>query len=488
MAAFSFYLIRWLTEIAAPIVGVGFVLTAGAGMLLVDLLFDKFDVLADPNEYQVIAAHPHDAWSVVLAKVMAIARDAAILAACLFTVPAITAGFVFHSAMASVAFVLAAASLTLAVSAGGMLSSAAVVAVGGKSALQRVMPVMHLIYLVLYLGIMTGSRWIASIAPSGIEAMGWLKWVLPTIWFAAPVEIAAGQWGPTTVARGFLALGTLLVAVPLFARWIRGRFDERILETPVRRKRSAVRHSSVAASHRSGHATWPPGPRTFLKLLRVHIASDAAVRGGMMAAFFMPILIFFSTQASRASIRAHIEFNIAMMTIGIGAAMSLLTRMMQLSSRPQAIWFVLIAPESRLEFSRSVVWALRFAVLLPLTIVAAIYVPITGQGPLWSRLLFVALAVTLCDATLVGLRGFSPAIPFSKPVKDKGRVHWFAVLGYVGLLVAQGLVLMGFVLLSRIHPALGLIPMAYAVVLRVASGWWSGRRVVRSALLAEGVA
>jgi hypothetical protein len=486
VSAFGLYLIRWMTEIPAPIVGVGFVLTAGAGMLLIDLLFDKFDVLADPNEYQVIAAHPHDAWSVVLAKVMAIGRDAAILAACLFAVPAITAGFVFHSAVAAIAFVLAAAALTVAVSAGGMLSSAAVVALGGKNALQRLLPLMHLIYLALYLGIMTGSRWIASIAPSGIEAMGWLKWALPSIWFVAPVEIAAGRFGATTIVRGLLALGTLLITIPLFTRWLRTRFDERMLETPTRRTRSTAGRG-VTARDRSVPASWQIGPRTFWKLLQVHLSSDAAVRGGMMAAFFMPILMFVSTQTSRAQVRAHIEFPIAMMTVWFGAAMSLLARTLQLSSRPQALWFILIAPESRVDFSRSVVWALRLAVLLPLTIAAVIYASITEQGLLWSRLLFVALAIILCDAMLVATRGFSPAVPFSKSVKEKDRVRWGSVVAYLGLLAVQSLALIAFVLLSRINPIAGLIPMVYAILLRIAVGWWAGRRVVANALAAEGI-
>jgi hypothetical protein len=207
----------------------------------------------------------------------------------------------------------------------------------------------------------------------------------------------------------------------------------------------------------------------------------------MMAAFFMPILMFVSTQASRAQIRAHIEFPIAMMTVGFGAAMSLLARTLQLSSRPQALWFILIAPESRVGFSLSVVWALRLAVLLPLTIAAVVYASMAGQGPFWSRLLFVALAILLCDAMLVAMRGFSPAVPFSQSAKQKDRVRWGSVVAYLSLLAVQGLALIAFVLLSRIHPIAGLIPVVYAILLRIVVGWWAGRKVVGNALAAEGI-
>jgi hypothetical protein len=484
VSGFSLYLVRWLSVIAAPLVGVVFVLTAGAGMLLVDLMFDKFDVLADPREYQVIAAHPHDAWSVVLAKAMAIARSAAIMAACVFTAPAIAAGFVFHSLIAALAFVLAAAALTIAVSAGGMLSSAAVAAIGGRTALQRLLPLVHVIYLVMYLGIVVGSNWIASIAPSGIEAMGWLKWALPTAWFAAAVELATGQVGSSTLIRGLLAAGVLLIAVPLCARWVRTRFDERILEPPANRTRIVARRATRVHSVRP---RWQTGPRAFWRLLRVHILSDTAVRGSMMAAFFMPIIMFVSIQTSRAQVRAHIEYPISMMMVGIGATISLLARTMQLSSRPQALWFVLISPGARLGFSRSVVWALRVGVLLPLTIGAVIYASITGQGPFWSRLLFVALAAVLCDAMLVAMRGFSSAVPFSRSVKERDRIlHWGSVASYIGLLGVQSLALIGFVLLSKIHPVAGLIPFVYAILLRVGLGLWAGRRVEATALATEG--
>jgi hypothetical protein len=483
VSGLSIYLVRWLVELAAPLVGVVFVLTAGAGMLLVDLMFDKFDVLANPREYQVIAAHPHDAWSVVLAKVMAIARSAAIMAACVFTAPAIAAGFVFHSVTAALAFVLAASSLTIAVAAGGMLSSAAVVAIGGRAALQRVLPLVHMIYLVLYLGIVVGSNWIATIAPSGIEALGWLKWALPSVWFAAPVELATGQVGSSTLARGLLASGVLLVAVPLCARWVRTRFDERMLEPPANRTTTVTRRATRVHSVRP---SWQTGPRAFWRLLRVHIFSDTAVRGSMMAAFFMPIIMFVSTQTSRAQVRAHVEYPIAMMTVGFGATMSLLARTLQMSTRPQALWFVLISPGARLGFSRSAVWALRVAVLLPLTIAAVAYAFLAGHGPLWSRLLFVALAAVLCDTMLVAMRGLASAIPFSRSAKERDRIHWGSVGAYIGLLTLQGLALVGFILLSRVHPAAGLIPFVYAILLRIGVGLWAGRRVEATALAAEG--
>jgi hypothetical protein len=166
--------------------------------------------------------------------------------------------------------------------------------------------------------------------------------------------------------------------------------------------------------------------------------------------------------------------------------MSLLARTLQMSTRPQALWFVLISPGARLGFSRSAVWALRVAVLLPLTIAAMVYALVGGSGPLWSRLLFVALAAVLCDTMLVAMRGLASAIPFSRSVKERDRIHWGSVGAYIGLLTLQGLALVGFILLSRIHPAAGLIPFVYAILLRIGIGLWAGRRVEATALAAEG--
>ncbi|MGE5177694.1 MAG: hypothetical protein ACM3PF_01230, partial [Bacteroidota bacterium] len=224
MAVFSVMMLAWIVSSASPIFGVALVLTAGASFLVLDFLFDKFDLLADAGEYQVIAAHPHDAWSVILAKIVAIGRSLAALAASLFLIPAIGAGFAFHSVWVGVAFALSAAALTIVVSAGGVVVSALVIAWGGRQALLRLIPVAHITYLVFYLGLIAARQELTRISVPRLDALGWLQWALPSMWFAAPVEWASGHAGAAAIGRGSLALASIALLLPLSARWVRTRF------------------------------------------------------------------------------------------------------------------------------------------------------------------------------------------------------------------------------------------------------------------------
>ncbi len=481
--AFSVYFLRWIVGTPSPITGVAFTLTTGAAFLLVDLISDKFAVLADPNEYHVIAAHPHDAWSVVLAKIVAVGRSIAILATCAFTLPAVATGIAFHSVAAGLGYVMAAVALTVTISAGGMLATAAIVALGGQAALHRVLPFFHAVYAVLYLGIFLGRGAVLRAAVPTIDALGWWKW-FPTLWFTAPVEWVTGKAGATTLTRASLALGSFLVLLPLSARWIHTRFDERILEPVTSRARPKAREH---AASRTWRPQWAVGPRVFLRLLLAHLRSDVAVRGGFMAAFIMPVVMLVSSQASRTSVKEWPQYTVTMVGMGLGYAAMLLTQVLQTSSRPAALWFVLIAPNGRRAFSAAMTWVVRISLLVPAVIGLAIYVARYDRWPVEVRVLYVVLVAILCDTGLVTARGYSPAVPFSLPVRSGQRFSWglmALLIAVPGVLAALSIV---FTLLANMGVVACLFPIVFAVVLRVAVGFWANWRVVRATRSAEAV-
>lgn len=481
-AIFSVYFSRWILGTPAPLAGAAFTLTAGAAFLLVDLLFDKFDVLADPNEYQVIAAHPHDAWSVVLAKIVAVGQSIAILAACAFTLPAIATGIAFHSVGAGLAYVAAAIALTFTISAGGMLATAAVVSMGGQTALHRVLPFFHGIYALMYLGVFLGRSAILRLAAPSIEALGWWKWALPPMWFIAPVEWATGKAGATTLARAALAVGSFAVLLPLSARWIRTRFDERILEPVTRRARSKARGHVASRGARPG---WTLGMRVFMRLFFAHLRSDVSVRGGIMSAFIMPVVMIVSSQASSQAVKSFAQFTVVMVGMGVGYAAMLLTRVLQTSSRPAALWFLLISPHGRRAFSVALTWAVRIVLLVPAVIGLGIYMARFGGWPVAVRVLYVTMVAIICDTVLVTARGFSSAVPFSLPVRTRRRIQWGAIALFPMIPILLSVLSVVFTLLIKKGVLWCLLPIAFVLVGRVLLGFWAGRRVMRVAREAE---
>jgi hypothetical protein len=485
---FSLIMLPWIVGAASPIFGVALVLTAGAGFLILDLLFDKFDVLADADEYQVIAAHPHDAWSVILAKIVALGRSVAALAACTFLIPAIGVGFAFHSVAAGIAFAVGAAALSIAVSAGGMLVSALVVASGGRRALLRFLPVAHAVYLIIYLGIFFARGALARVSMPRIESLGWVQWALPTVWFAAPVELASGHAGPMTAARGSLALASFAVLLPISAHWVRARFDERILEPARVRVRTKPRPKTAEAGARA-HTSGVPsarvvGMRAYWRILVAHLRSDTTVRGGIIMAFLMPGMIMASQIFGMHMIAEGV---IAMSMTWLIMAEVNLVRASVMSSRPSAIWFVLVAPGACVPYSRALETLVRIAVILPAVTAATAYSIVAGSGPMWIRLALVALVAIVSDSALLMLRIMTPDPPFSQPVRSKRPFRWGAVLIGLAMFGSIGLLLGGFLFLERWHPGTCVIPVVYAAAARVGIGFWAKNRVERRAREVEAV-
>ena len=484
-AIFSVMMLGWIVGSASPIFGVALILTAGTSFLLLDLLFDKFDVLADADEYQVIASHPHDAWSVILAKLVSLGRSIAALAACAFLIPAIGAGFAFHSVWAAVAFAAAAAALSVAVSAGGMLIAALLVAAGGRRALLRFLPAAHTAYLVLYLGVIATRGALSRVAVPRLESLGWIQWALPSVWFAAPVELVTGHAGPTTVARGSLALGSFALLLPLSAHWVRTRFDERILE-PVR-VRAQARPRRVAV-RRQRDSKVPPGSilglRAYWRILRAHLRSDTTVRNGMLMALLMPAMMVAS---QIYSMRMRAEGVVAMTLTFLVVAETFLTRSSLMSSRPAATWFVMVSPRARLPYAGAVVTAVRLAAILPVLAAGTIYSILAGTGPMWIRLAFVTLLALLADSMLLMLRLMSPDLPFSLPIRSKRPFRWSTLLGWAGMFAGCGALLLGFIFLERWSPIACLIPVVYAAGGWVGVGYLSRRAVRKQAISAEAI-
>lgn len=478
---FSVMLLSWILG-SSPLFGVALALTAGAMLLLFDLLFDKVDFLANADEYQVIAAHPHDAWSVLLAKVMALASEVGALGACLFMLPAIATGFAFHSVGAGIAFAGAAAALTAAVSMGGMLASAVIVATGGRRALLRFLPAVHATYLLLYFGVYYARKLVAHMTVPSLDALGWLRWALPSVWFVAPVEFASGHVGPTTAARGALALASTAVLLPISARWVRTRFDERILEPA-----HTASHSRNSARRTSRRVSVAPsrnvGMLAYRKILMAHLRSDTTVRSALLMSVFMPAMLLVS-QTFATGLRA--ESLIAMALTWLFLAETYMVRGSLISSHPSGIWFVLLSPGARVPFSRALEVAVRLVTVMPTMAIAAVYVSLAGSGPLWTRLALVTLVGILADTGILVLRITTPDLPFSRPIRSKRPFSWALFPLWLGTFAWVGILLGGFILLQRAYPALCFVP-----VLSAASGWvgarfWERRVVERTARSAEG--
>ena len=455
MAAFlGVIVVVALGTLQPPLLGAIAAMTLGLLIVVFAVLFDYLEVLANPDEYRVIAAHPHDAWSVVSAKIFVVGRAIATLSLCYFTPSIVAIGFFRHSALAAVGFALGAALGTFSATLGAMLLGVGILARWGRVALLRVLPAIQAIFLISYFSISMGRRWLVAAGHSlGAELPSWITF-LPSTWFLAPLEWATGTTTPATWLRATLAFGTVLGLMRVGARWQRSGFGETLLAVgegaipAARRRKSAatgVGEGGRAAARKNAKpgVSWirDPATRSFLSMARIHARADLAFRSQMIVSLLMPAMIFLSPSISLGSRRqAFPELALIFAAGAVGFAIMSLTTASAASTRPEAFWPVLISPISRERYSLALCGVLRWWVVLPVAVGAGAWYLATAVAVPWHERIARAAGVAVYLELLVTLmRGIAPDPPFTvRPSRDR-KLQWGQVAAMlIGFAICGG--------------------------------------------------
>lgn len=393
-----------LATFNVPLLGAGIALTLGCAFLLLIVVTEHFDVLVDPREARVLAAHPHDDRSFLLAKLAVIGNSLAILGALLFTPTAVALGFRLQSIAAPFAFLAGAAGAVVAACASGMLIAALILHFGGRKTLERMMPWFQVLFQVGYLLIVGSER--AMRLLTSPDALGMLLWRVPSFWFLAPVELAAGRPAVPALERLLLAGTVLALVLGIATRWLSQGLGERLLE-PVE-GRSVPKARRVSARPSKGDRG------RLLSLLRVHLRSDWRTRSELLV---MPLILvawlFMSLdQEDMGSLPTSFALMYAwVLLISAGA----LTR----SARPDTLWFILVSPIDRLAFSLGTIPLLRGLLLAP-AFLGLLLLELRVGAPLEQRGAELLQMLVMGDLLLLLGKGFFPAFPFSQPSQAEG--------------------------------------------------------------------
>jgi len=415
------------------LMGSALALVFGSFLVVFAVLFDYLEVLASSDEYRVIAAHPHDAWSVLFAKIFVVGRALATLAACYYTPSILVIGFVRHSIVAAGAFALGASLATAAASLGAMLAGIGILARWGRVALLRFLPAIQALFLLGYVSMSMGRRWVfATGFGTGRVLPTWVT-IAPPVWFAAPLEWATGTAVPATMLRAVLAVGSLAALGAIGFRWGRAGFGETLLAFGSGAAPSATRPKRAAASgRRPTRRLWvhDPATRAFLSMVRIHMRTDLAFRSQMVMSTLMTAMIALSPSIS-AGARRHAlpEVTLLLASAAIGMAIVSLTTASATSTRPEALWPLLISPVERVRYAMAPSRMLRWILVLPLVVVGGgWYVATAVNVPLPERIARVAGVAVYLDMLVTLQRGLVPDLPFSvRPNRDR-RMQWSQVL------------------------------------------------------------
>jgi hypothetical protein len=439
---FLLYIIAFLISVSAavfmlsarrqPVLGGGFALTLGCSFLIMVVLADHAEVLVHPGERLVLAAHPHDDRSVLLAKLAAVGRSVALLSAILFVPAALVAAFLWGRG-AALAFLAGAAGAAAAVTTLGLLTAVLLVRAGGRRAMERLLPwIQGLFQLCYFLPTVAGQIFQPEKVSAGTRAL--LSWLLPTLWFAAPLELATGLGGPSAGRRLALAACSLALLVVAGGRVSTG-LGRRLLEPEPRPagppSRLAVRPRGLMASFLRFEGL------RLLSLLRLHLRCDWRARSEVLSLPIMTLvmLVFYARPNSHTD--AWLVLSLYGWTLFLSA--STLIR----SQRPESLWWLLSSPIDRTRFSLATIPLLRLLMLLPTSVAVALLslrhpTPAGGSWPL-ELLSFLGL-LAYGDLFLLLGKVMYPDFPFSRAVAGAGATAGRRVGGFMfgALLSAAG--------------------------------------------------
>jgi hypothetical protein len=475
-ALYGFSFLAFVLSSRSPLLGSAAAVTIGCFFLLLVVITDNFDVLVDPRETLILAAHPHDERSFIVAKLAAIGRTLAILAVFLFGPSTIALGVLQGSLAAGLAFFAGAAGASLATITFGMLAAAAILKVGGRNALNRLMPWLQGIFQIGYLLVVGTPRMTELTTTGSLDDLGLFPWLLPSFWFLALVELALGLPAAPALGRLLLAAGSLAFVLAGATRWISVGLRERLLE-PAAAPRPVRRRERRTAAR----APVSEGGRLFA-LLRVHLRSDWRTRSEfllmpVMGAFILLVYLPLQGKGGGSAGSVMVAYFYSWMLV---LSADVLTR----SSRPETLWFILTSPIDRTRFSLATLPLVRAFQLAPLFAVAAFSV-LRGNGTWPYRAALLLELLALGDLLVIAGKAVFPDFPFSRLSKTQGGAggERFALM-LIGSVLA-GLATAAVFALDRLGWEGALAGAALFALLRFPALHWARRRTAAAAARME---
>ena len=455
------------------VLGAGVALAIGCLFLTMVVVSDYFDVLVNPREYLMLASHPHDDRSILLAKLWTVGRALAILTALLFVPTTIAVAFAWSSVAAGALYFVGAAGAAATASIAGLYTAVLVLTLFGRSGYDRMMPWLQTLFQVSYFVFFGGKTIVqATLHEGAIPPL--VAWLAPPFWFLAPLEGFGSGWTVAVASRTLLAVGVLALLAVGATRWLGNRVGEKLLE-PVERPRAARAGEATEhqpATRESRRRSLPrllfgaEGSR-FIQLFRIHLRADWRTRSEFFMGPVISAFLLLTTYRERSP-----WFGMFFVGCFLIASMDVLTR----AAKPESLWCVLVAPLDRVRFSASSVALTRATQLLPMVAVLAVAQAMQPGIRVVDAVLFCAQALLYGDLLILLGRGLFPEFPFSRPSRADAASGRRVVLILCGTFLS-GLLTGGMYVAERFVPRGTILVFAALVLLRFPLRWWMLRRV-----------
>lgn len=432
---------------SAEIVHRGTLLGATVGLTMVGMvvgmavLVDFKSVVISPDDFHILAHQPISSRTYFLAKLTNVLVYTLIIGALvggMATVPLlITAG-----ALAALAWIGAAAGITVATTLAVVCCYAALLRLVSPDRLQRILSYVHVFMVMalfsapIFMTEVMEPVFEQAQAQGGIPTPPWLV-LTPPAWFASLVALGAGEW---TVAHAIAALAGVGSIAVLF-NYARGRlslgYAERLsLVTTVTRSR----RRSAARGGRSASNRFSSELGVVATLVRGQFRDDMTFRLGVLGMVPATLLYFFMAVRNGPLPDPFVELGFAARGLwllhfaAIGFPLSMVETLFRSESFP-ASWIFFAAPADR---ARLVVNAGICVVLFFVAPLMLVFLGIFAWsfGNLWHAAAHTLVLGLISHIAIQMLLLAAPRLPFSQPPRKGSRMGALVGMIVVGMVIA----------------------------------------------------
>lgn len=401
-------------------------------MVGVASLLDHNAAITSPDDYLILGSRPVASRTYFAARVANVLVYTLAMTSAFAYVPLVSF-LIRHGTAVGLAAVAAVYAASLATTLAMIVSYTWLMRVVGPARLKRMLSyVQMMVSFVVYGGYFLVAELIGrqAIVTASITKSGWLC-LLPPVWFASYVELAAGRWSALETAPAALSL----VALAGLVASIGGR-----LSIDYAGQLGAVMAASAsrpAAPGRSRRAIWftRDEARAVALLIRGQFRNDTKFRMGVLA--ILPLTIVYIIMGVRDGglgdpfVRQRGQ-GLGFVTMAIMMFPTMLRMNLVRSDSYRASWIFFATPVDRARVVRSSKNLLVVAFLLPyLALVGAVLAYFSSSA--WHVAVHLLMVGLLSHLVLQVVILIEPELPFSKPlVKGSASTRVFMVMFVVG--------------------------------------------------------
>lgn len=434
-----------------PFFGTAILNTIICVFISITILLEFSNLILSPDDYTILAPHPVNSRTFFAAKALHLVGYVTILATAMLLIPTVTAGIRYQSVWLAVVTYLSGWSCALATALLFIVIYTAMLRIINRETMNRVLGYLQLaLVALLYFLYFVGMNSVSKLAATDLNRFNHpLLNLIPPVWYASWVGLAAGDWRVDWMISAGVGLGALLALGYLGRRRLSGSYAMTLTGIVERQEAKTVRRPRSALA-RLIDRLLTPEDRSIKALLRAQFRNDNRYKMTILTVIPLTLLYVYlgvsegeeivdpfvgGAMSGSGSFLVYMAAAFVPFMVIMGTAYS---------SHAAAAWIFFTSPADR---TRLVMSAARFAIVffcIPYVLFLSV---VLGWvfGNYFHALLHCITLMLILTVLVRFMVLITPRIPFSvMPQAGQRQLTYF-----IAFLVPMAAVLIPMLLLAR---------------------------------------